>query len=141
MHATRSAEHRGCPSFVRSYVKDANLVVDKRKITRKYASRWLWVDLLGSIPWETILLVVAAAGVNSDGFGSMDMVSIVKLLKMPKMLRLGRLFKQLEKIEGAANVGRIIILMLLMTLIVHWQAPPRPTHSPSLIATVASPSW
>lgn len=41
---------------------------------------------------------------------------------MPKLLRLGRLFKFLTRFEGAANFGRIIILILLLCMLIHWLA-------------------
>lgn len=40
----------------------------------------------------------------------------------PKLLRLGRLFKLLARIEGAANIGRIVLLLGLLVLLVHWLA-------------------
>lgn len=49
-----------------------------------------------------------------------QIVTLIKILKIPKLLRLGRVFKFLEKIEGAANVGRIIMLMIMMAVFVHW---------------------
>ena len=51
------------------------------------------------------------------------------------------MFKFLEKVEGAANVGRILALMLLMAVIVHWiscvalGASPTPTSTASRVAT------
>jgi uncharacterized membrane protein YgcG len=62
---------------------------------------------------------VAEAASGSD-VATADVVGAFKVLKVPKLLRMGRLFKFLERFEGAANAGRIFLLMLLMTLIVHW---------------------
>ena len=41
-------------------------------------------------------------------------------MQVPKLLRLGRLFKFLTRFEGAANIGRIVMLMFLFILLLHW---------------------
>ena len=42
--------------------------------------------------------------------------------QVPKLLRLGRLFKFLARFEGAANLGRIVLLLLMLCMLVHWCA-------------------
>jgi CRP-like cAMP-binding protein len=99
--------------------KDAVLEIDKKTIRRHYLTSWFPVDAVGSIPWEIITLFGEAAGFSaSDGQG----LQIIKILKTPKLLRLGRLFKFLARFEGAANIGRILILMFLFILLLHWLA-------------------
>ena len=120
-------------NFRTAYVEPegAVLVVDKKKIASKYASKWLPIDVCGSIPWEIIFFFVGIAngsdneadegeGQGREGGGSTELLNVIKILKLPKLLRLGRFFKILERIEGAANVGRIVMLMCIMTLFVHW---------------------
>ena len=103
------------------YVANAELIVDKRQIVRKYLFKWFAIDLVGSIPWEAIFLVIQAATADdADENTQVQIVTLVKLLKVPKLLRVGRVVKYLEKIEGAANVGRILAIMLLMAVFVHW---------------------
>ena len=105
-------------NFRTAYIEHAELVVDRKRIVRKYLSKWFAIDLIGSIPWEIIFRIIRA---TSDGdAGSAQVVTLVKILKAPKMLRLGRFLKVLESIEGAANVGRIIMLMVMMAVFVHW---------------------
>ena len=103
-------------NFNTAYVQHAILHTRKPDIARHYASRWLWVDAVGSIPWELIEMVAEAA--SGSDVATADVVGAFKVLKVPKLLRMGRLFKFLERFEGAANAGRIFLLMLLMTLIV-----------------------
>ena len=100
--------------------KDAILEINKQVIARHYLSTWFTVDAVGSIPWEIITLIGEAAGTfrASDA----QAMQIIKILKTPKLLRLGRLFKFLARFEGAANIGRILMLMLLFILLMHWLA-------------------
>ena len=119
-------------NFRTAYVVDAELIVSRSMIVRRYLSRWFAIDFAASIPWEIIFRIIEASGGtalrSAAGGGSaadaadsdVQIVTLVKLLKVPKLLRLGRLLRFLERIEGAANVGRIFILMMIMGVIVHW---------------------
>lgn len=107
-------------NFQTAYVtKDASLEIDKKRIRKYYLTTWFPVDLVGSIPWEIIALFGEAAGFKAtEG----QAVQIIRTLKVPKLLRLGRLFKFIARFEGAANIGRIVMLMLLFMLLLHWLA-------------------
>ena len=103
------------------------LVVDKTKIARRYAGKWLPIDVLGSIPWEIIFSLIALAGSHEkasrdegQGRGADELLNVVRIFKLPKLLRLGRCFKFLERFEGAPNVARIVMLTLVLMLFVHW---------------------
>lgn len=124
-------------NFNTAIVKDAQLVINKRTIARHYSSKWLPIDAAASVPWEIIFLIVdsvnggdgrgdggsdGTGGGGKDGAGGAAALQFVKILKVPKLLRLGRLFKFLERFEGAANVGRIVALVLVMVLLIHWLA-------------------
>lgn len=95
----------------------ANLEIDKKAIAQHYLLGWFPIDLIGSIPWEIITMIGEAAGFQAT---QGEAVQIVKTLKAPKLLRLGRLFKFLARFDGAANIGRIIMLMFLFVLLLHW---------------------
>ena len=109
-------------NFFTAHVRDidATLVTDRQEIARIYLSGWFPIDAAGSVPWELIGLIVEAAGGSLTG--QAGGIQIVKILKVPKLLRLGRLFKFLTKFEGAANLGRIVLLLLLLALFIHWLA-------------------
>ena len=137
-----------CLNFRTAYVQSSFLVVDRRAIRRNYVRHWLMVDAASSVPWEVIFLVLRAAtrrsggceGDNGTSAASTDddecertvvdaaaSLSALKLLKLPKMLRLARGIKILEvvknwvdSVDGALNFGRIVLLMLLMVLLLHW---------------------
>jgi CRP-like cAMP-binding protein len=99
--------------------KDAVLEINKSVIAKHYLTTWFPVDAAGSIPWELITIIGEAAGFKAS---DAQAVQIIKILKTPKLLRLGRLFKFLARFEGAANIGRIVMLMLLFMLLLHWLA-------------------
>jgi hypothetical protein len=132
---THTSMYRDSPpqivlNFHVGYVEDAVVVVDKVSIRRKYMSKWLPIDAVGSFPGDTIFLIVGAAtgtviGSNSTsgdsgGSGDTAILTLFKVLKIPKLMRLGRLFKSLEKLEGAANVANIAILLAVMVVLNHW---------------------
>ena len=100
-------------------VSCTQLIVDKKMITRKYLFKWFPIDLIGSIPWEIIFRIITAVSGENDA-SDVQVVSLLRLLKAPKLLRIGRLVKVLESWDGAANVGRIVALMIIMTVFVHW---------------------
>lgn len=108
-------------NFRTSYVQNAELNVNKKKIAQKYFSGWFPIDLAGSLPWEITFRIIAAVSTDDTIFQG-DFLTLFKILKVPKLLRLGRFFKALEKFEGAANVGRIFFLMLILVIFVHWIA-------------------
>jgi len=115
-------------NFSTAYVRtiDATLVVDRVSIRKNYLTGWFPIDMAGSIPFELISLCAQASGSSlfGGGGGGADTgsVQIIKILKVPKLLRLGRLFKFLTRFEGAANFGRIVLLIMLLCMLIHWLA-------------------
>ena len=109
-------------NFRVGYIENAQIVVDKKMIRRKYLSKWFTIDLIGSFPGDTIFIIyeAAAAGGGENVGDNTQILNLFKVLKIPKLLRLGRLFKSLEKLEGAANVANIFILLLIMVVTNHW---------------------
>lgn len=116
-----------CLNFFTAFVKDGVLVIDLPQIRSHYLRTWFPIDAVASIPWEVCSLAMnggyAGLAAGADGGGSRDVTNLVKVLKVPKLLRLGRLFKVLlSQFEGAANIGRILVLILILCLLVHWFA-------------------
>merc|ERR1712224_336219 len=72
-------------NFRTGYVDQGHLVMDPTKIFMKYLKHWFFVDLIGNIPWETL---IESLQVTSSQRKS---VKLLKWLKIPKLLRLGRL--------------------------------------------------
>ena len=116
-------------NFRTAYVTpQATLVVDRKGIAKNYAQKWLPIDVIGSIPWEIIFLCIAV-GQGRNPFGPQDeleeggdqeLLSGIRILKLPKLLRLGRFFKMLERFEGGGDTARILLLVVIMAIFVHW---------------------
>ena len=90
---------------------DITLVTDGRRIARRYAKVWFPIDLVSSVPFDTIVAAVLAGGlgpsteVGGGGGGALSftrllkLIRLVRLLKLFRVLKLGKLFKRIE--EGA----------------------------------------
>lgn len=107
-------------NFFTGYVRDidATLITDRGQIASNYLRGWFAIDALGSVPWTIIGLLTQGGDMDNAGG-----TQIIKILKVPKLLRLGRLLKVLAAlVEGAANLGRIVMLILMLALLIHWLA-------------------
>lgn len=94
-----------------------NLVLDRRKVMVHYVRSWFLPDLIASIPYEQIALLIALlAGVT---IGSIT--GLLKLMKLAKLLRLTRLAKKLERI-AAAKTFRVLQFVLMLLTFAHWYA-------------------
>ena len=88
-------------NFHVGYIDEALVVVDKKKIRRRYLARWFGIDAIGSFPGDTIFFIIRQGVVEEGGFGNTEagLLTLFKILKVPKLMRLGRIFKTLEKLE------------------------------------------
>ncbi|GMH39832.1 hypothetical protein BSKO_07736 [Bryopsis sp. KO-2023] len=97
-----------------SYVdSQGNMIRDSMKIAKQYFRTWFPIDVVASIPFEFVAVVV---GMNGSGH-----LTLLAFLKTPRLLRLGRLMRFFDRMKNA-NVFRIVRLILLMCLIAHWIA-------------------
>ena len=88
-------------NFHVGYIDEALVVVDKKKIRRRYLARWFGIDAIGSFPGDTIFFIIRQGVVEEGRFGNTEagLLTLFKILKVPKLMRLGRIFKTLEKLE------------------------------------------
>eukprot|EP00873_Tetraselmis_striata_P036314 jgi/Tetstr1/456578/TSEL_043296.t1 len=101
-------------NFRTAYVdSQGNLIRDGKKIASTYLKSWFAIDVLASIPFEYVALML---GINVS-----EQVTLLAFLKTPRLLRLGRLLRFFERMKNA-NVFRIVRLMATMCLIAHWIA-------------------
>mmetsp|Transcript_5229 Transcript_5229/g.11435 ORF Transcript_5229/g.11435 Transcript_5229/m.11435 type:complete len:751 (+) Transcript_5229:346-2598(+) len=90
----------------------AMLVRDGGRIAAHYLRTWFFIDLVASVPWETIVLWFV------DSM-SQDKLDALMLLRVPRLLRLARLLRVLDRIKGA-NVIRMLKLIFFIILVAHW---------------------
>jgi hypothetical protein len=99
-------------NFFTGYIDENNkLIMNQKQIIKHYLSLWFWVDLLATLPFETILTL--------SGKDAGEHIKLFALLKTPRLLRIGRILKFIENMKGA-NIWRIIRLFLMFFLLSHW---------------------
>lgn len=94
------------------YDKFGRLVASREKIKSNYFRTWFIIDILASFPFE-LFASIGSSGIdrNSD---------IFSLFKFPRLLRLGRILKFIERLGVYANIWRILRLLGIIILVLHW---------------------
>ncbi|KAG2485209.1 hypothetical protein HYH03_015996 [Edaphochlamys debaryana] len=98
------------------YNFQGELIRDSGAIARNYMKFWFWIDLVGTIPFDSIILWTGVLSGGSD-----TSLAAIGFLKAPRLLRLGRLLRFLDGFKHA-KIFRIVQLFLIMLLISHWLA-------------------
>ncbi|KAG2430561.1 hypothetical protein HXX76_010080 [Chlamydomonas incerta] len=101
------------------YNVQGELVRDSGAIAANYMKMWFWIDLVGTIPFDSLVIGVGLVDPNNSSDNSA--MAALGFLKAPRMLRLGRLLRFLDGFKNA-KVFRIVQLFLAMILISHWLA-------------------
>ena len=87
-------------------------ISDQWRVLRRYASTWMAVDVLSSVPFD---LIFAGLSPATSPF------QVAQILKLLVLLRVGRIIRIFEHIEGtAATAIRILGFMGGFLLIGHW---------------------
>ena len=69
-------------NFRTGYVDHGVMVMDQKKIAKKYLSTYFLIDFVASVPWEYFL-----EGTNSTDRKSLK---LIKYFKIPKLMRISR---------------------------------------------------
>jgi hypothetical protein len=99
-------------------------------IALQYASGWLPIDLVSSIPSEMVTRIYEAMGPSDDeGGGNLDILAklrIIRILRLTKLLRLLRIKQLMEQIELSVPAMRTVFglfrLLFMMAILAHIQA-------------------
>ncbi|MBN3303173.1 HCN2 protein, partial [Amia calva] len=109
---------------------NTEIILDPKKIKKKYLKTWFLVDFVSSIPVDYIFLIVEK-GIDSEVYKTARALRIVrftKILSLLRLLRLSRLIRYIHQWEEifhmtydlASAVMRIINLIGMMLLLCHW---------------------
>ncbi|XP_034036159.1 potassium/sodium hyperpolarization-activated cyclic nucleotide-gated channel 1 [Thalassophryne amazonica] len=109
---------------------NTEIILDPKKIKKKYLKSWFLVDFVSSIPVDYIFLIVEK-GMDSEMYKTARALRIVrftKILSLLRLLRLSRLIRYIHQWEEifhmtydlASAVMRIINLIGMMLLLCHW---------------------
>lgn len=94
--------------------RNGNWVLDRARIAKKYATSWLFVDVLAVLPYS-------AMPARRTGF--LRLVKLVRLLKMLRALKNPRIMARIGKrITWRAGTQAIVKYALALFLIFHWSA-------------------
>ncbi|XP_061833865.1 potassium/sodium hyperpolarization-activated cyclic nucleotide-gated channel 2-like isoform X1 [Nerophis lumbriciformis] len=109
---------------------NTEIILDPKKIKKKYLQTWFVVDFVSSIPVDYIFLIVEK-GIDSEMYKTARALRIVrftKILSLLRLLRLSRLIRYIHQWEEifhmtydlASAVMRIFNLIGMMLLLCHW---------------------
>ncbi|KAK1805934.1 hypothetical protein P4O66_012980, partial [Electrophorus voltai] len=109
---------------------NTEIILDPKKIKKKYLRTWFVVDFISSIPVDYIFLIVEK-GMDSEVYKTARALRIVrftKILSLLRLLRLSRLIRYIHQWEEifhmtydlASAVMRIFNLIGMMLLLCHW---------------------
>ncbi|XP_053286873.1 potassium/sodium hyperpolarization-activated cyclic nucleotide-gated channel 2 [Pleuronectes platessa] len=109
---------------------NTEIILDPKKIKKKYLKSWFMVDFVSSIPVDYIFLIVEK-GIDSEVYKTARALRIVrftKILSLLRLLRLSRLIRYIHQWEEifhmtydlASAVMRIFNLIGMMLLLCHW---------------------
>uniref|UniRef100_H3AWT8 Hyperpolarization activated cyclic nucleotide gated potassium and sodium channel 2 n=1 Tax=Latimeria chalumnae TaxID=7897 RepID=H3AWT8_LATCH len=109
---------------------NTEIILDPKKIKKKYLKTWFVVDFVSSIPVDYIFLIVEK-GIDSEVYKTARALRIVrftKILSLLRLLRLSRLIRYIHQWEEifhmtydlASAVMRIFNLIGMMLLLCHW---------------------
>ncbi|KXZ53117.1 hypothetical protein GPECTOR_7g1007 [Gonium pectorale] len=103
------------------YNHQGELMRDSSAIAANYMKVWFWIDLFGTIPFDSIVLWTGLLKVSGGSDSNNTTLAALGFLKAPRMLRLGRLLRFLDRFRNA-KIFRIAQLFMAMILISHWLA-------------------
>ena len=95
-------------------------VLSRRRIAKRYAESWLWLDLPGSVPVELIDIAWHGAAGHAGALGLLRMLRLFRLLRL---LRLLKIDEYVEVLENATDMNlrftRIIFMVLKVMFLAH----------------------
>lgn len=97
------------------------LEVNHRAIAVEYLKSWFTIDIVSTIPFDTI---VATASSSSTNLSFTKLVKILRLLRLLKLFRVLKLGAYVERIEDASGISpaffQLITLLVQMFFVAHW---------------------
>lgn len=110
-----------CVTFNTAYVDTQSdvLIIDRALIAKRYLKRWFWIDLVSTIPFDTLFSLFTNA--NS----SLSSIRLIRMLRLFRLFKLSRLLKMDEVLDSVGlspSAVSLLILMLQIFFIAHLYA-------------------
>ncbi len=90
-------------------------MLDRWKISSEYLKFWFWVDLLSTIPFDTV--VRTAATVNTNNLTSVRLIRIARLSRLFRLLKLARVLKMSKLLKHVEDLNINPALVNVFTLV------------------------
>ena len=104
-------------NFATGFVHDGHLVMDPKESAKHYFEFWFWVDIIASIPFDSIVSLFIDSGSAAKSKAFRKAIKMVKWMKIPKLFRIGRILKQLK---GNKKFFRVFAAMVSLIWLMHF---------------------
>jgi hypothetical protein len=111
-------------NFNTAFFSGTALVGDRRSIARNYVGSWFGVDLVSTIPFDTIFTALAETGRRSRGAKkAFNLLSLGRLLKLVRLMKLAKVLDKVE-VEGriSPTSASLVKLLVAVSFIAHMLA-------------------
>uniref|UniRef100_A0A3B5B3V2 Hyperpolarization activated cyclic nucleotide gated potassium and sodium channel 2 n=1 Tax=Stegastes partitus TaxID=144197 RepID=A0A3B5B3V2_9TELE len=98
---------------------NTEIILDPKKIKKKYLKSWFVVDFVSSIPVDYIFLIVEK-GIDSEVYKTARALRIVRFTKILSLLRLLRLSRLIRYIHQWEEVRRVDVSPCIFSLQLHF---------------------
>ena len=111
------------------------LVHDRKRIALRYVKGWFLLDLISTVPFDLLALVINEGDVSSssaavtpgeDSTQKLKLIRIVRLLRLLKLLRILRASRVFMRLESRISISyallNIVKFLMLMFVFSHWSA-------------------
>lgn len=92
-------------NFRTGYINHGTVVMDPKKIASNYLSTWFVVDVLGTLPFESLI---------SAQVSSRKSLKLAKYFKIPKLLRISRVMKYVRSHQYVYDFSKVLILIFTL---------------------------
>lgn len=125
---------------------ETRIVTSQKAIAIKYAKGFLFFDIISSVPFDLILLMLSCDSVNGANrlLRSPKALKIIRLVRLLRLLRISRLQVFLRKVNDVLQINpgllRLLRFIFLVCLAFHCK-PPTPRRASSALLIVTSYYW
>ncbi|EKX40720.1 hypothetical protein GUITHDRAFT_113250 [Guillardia theta CCMP2712] len=112
-------------NFMTTFVHEGDEIFDKGAIALNYIRGWFIVDVVSSIPTETIsqitIMTMSSSTQSSGSLSALYQLKVIRIIRLAKLLRLAKLGKIIDKLELAYpastplfGLGRLLFILAVV---------------------------
>ncbi|KAK3257131.1 hypothetical protein CYMTET_33771 [Cymbomonas tetramitiformis] len=100
--------------------KHGNLITDPQEVAKKYVQTWFFVDLVATVPMETILKQSTLSFLKIGKI--MRLAKLGRMFRIVKLLSMVNILRSMEHSVSHPSIIRLFKLFFLIAAVVHWFA-------------------